>query len=76
MGRLEIRILGGLPVTRPGIAIVGFGSDLVRALLAFLTPQTNLPHRRAALAAVLWRDQALGEEFLPAQLRTSVKAHA
>lgn len=76
IGPLEIRTLGGFPVRRPGAANVGFESDLVRALLAFPTLKADQPHRRAALAALLWPDQAPSEEFFPAQCQTWVKAYA
>ena len=36
--------------------INAFGSDKTRALLAYIATENNHPHRRAALAAMLWPD--------------------
>jgi hypothetical protein len=76
MERLEIRLLEGSPVARPGVANVGCESDLVRALPSYLTLKANRPDRRAVLAALVWPDQAPGDESFCAQHQTRVETYA
>jgi hypothetical protein len=76
MGRLEIRLLGGSPVARPGVAIVGFESDPVRALPSFPTLKADRPDRRAVLAALVRPDQAPGDKSFRAQHQTRVETYA
>ena len=55
MARLSITLFGPLKVTLDGEA-VGFESDKVRALLAYLVVESEGPHRREKLAGLLWPD--------------------
>jgi DNA-binding SARP family transcriptional activator len=55
--RLQSRFLGPLQVTLDGKTITAFGSDKMRALLAYLVIEAGQPHRREALAALLWPEQ-------------------
>lgn len=50
---LEIRLLGGLQIEQQGLAVAGFMSSKVPALLAYLAV-TGRPHQRDALAGLLW----------------------
>jgi hypothetical protein len=54
VARLSIRLLGSFQVTLDGEAAVGFRSDKVRALLAYLCVELEAPHRREKLAGLLW----------------------
>ena len=54
MHRLSIRLLGSFQVMRDGKTAVGFDSDKVRALLAYLVVEAACPHRREVLAGLLW----------------------
>ncbi|MFQ5341662.1 MAG: BTAD domain-containing putative transcriptional regulator [Anaerolineae bacterium] len=54
MGHLAIRLLGPLHVTLDGNPVTAFESDKVRALLAYLVVESSRPHRREALAGLLW----------------------
>jgi WD40 repeat protein/DNA-binding SARP family transcriptional activator len=47
-------LLGPFQVTRDGQPLTGFISDKVRALLVYLVVETERPHRREALAGLLW----------------------
>src|SRR5690242_12276628 len=57
MAQLRAYFLGPLQVTRDDQHVTGFESDKMRALLAYLLIETDRPHRREALAALLWPDQ-------------------
>ena len=50
---LQIRLLGGLHISQGAVALTGFVSNKIPALLAYLAV-TRRPHQRAALAALLW----------------------
>lgn len=56
MRYLALTFLGGFHVTLDEVTITNFGSDKARALLAYLALENNRPHRRTALAAMLWPD--------------------
>ncbi len=50
-------MLGPLEVALDGVPVSDFGTDKVRALLAYLAVETDRPHRRESLAGLLWPDQ-------------------
>ena len=54
MASLAIRLLGPLQVTINGEPVTEFYSDKVRAFLAYLAAESGHPHRREALAGLLW----------------------
>jgi DNA-binding SARP family transcriptional activator len=56
MGRLVLRLFGGLEATLDGALITAFESAKVRALLAYLSAEADRPQRREALAGLLWPD--------------------
>jgi multiple sugar transport system substrate-binding protein len=56
MARLSICLLGSLQVTLGEEPVTGFESDKVRALLAYLAAESDQPHRRETLSALLWPD--------------------
>ena len=51
---LSVRLLGPFQVTLDERPVTGFRSDKVRALLAYLVAEADRPHRREALAGLLW----------------------
>jgi len=51
---LRINLLGPIQITVGGEPATGFDSDKVRALLAYLVFEAGRPHRREALAGLLW----------------------
>lgn len=57
MSRLGIALLGPMLVTRDNRPVTGFEYDKVRALLAYLALEADRPHRREALAGLLWPEQ-------------------
>jgi DNA-binding SARP family transcriptional activator len=54
MTRLELALLGGFHAALDGVPISGFDSDKTRALLVYLVVEAAYPHRREALARLLW----------------------
>ena len=52
-----LRLFGAMELALDGIPVVRFHSDKVRALLGFLATDSDRPHSRAALAALLWPEQ-------------------
>ena len=58
MARLSINLLGPFQVTLNEAPVIGFRSDKVRALLAYLAMEAGRPHRRESLAGLLWPDMS------------------
>ncbi|MGD2049793.1 MAG: BTAD domain-containing putative transcriptional regulator, partial [Chloroflexota bacterium] len=54
MAQLNISLLGTFQVTLDGRPQSAFETDKTRALLAYLVVESNRPHRREALATMLW----------------------
>lgn len=54
MRHLSLTFFGGFCVTLDGEPVNNFGSDKVRALLAYLAIESGHPHRRAALYTLFW----------------------
>jgi DNA-binding SARP family transcriptional activator len=54
MAQLNISLLGTFQVMLGGRPQSAFETDKTRALLAFLAVESNRPHRREALATMLW----------------------
>jgi predicted ATPase len=57
MARLALFLFGPLHVTLDGQPANGFESAKVRALLIYLAVEADRPHRRSALAGLLWPEQ-------------------
>ncbi len=56
MASLRVNLFGPFEVSLDGQAVIGFDSDKVRALLAYLVVEADQPHRREKLAGLLWPD--------------------
>jgi WD40 repeat protein/DNA-binding SARP family transcriptional activator len=54
MATLSLSLLGTLQITLGEQPVTDLKSDKVRALLAYLAVEADRPHRREALAALLW----------------------
>lgn len=54
MRHLSLTFFGGFCVTLDGEPVNNFGSDKVRALLAYLAVENGRPHRRATLYTLFW----------------------
>jgi DNA-binding SARP family transcriptional activator len=54
MTHITISLFGSFQVRLGEIQVTSFRSDKVRALLAYLAVEANQPHRRDALAGLLW----------------------
>jgi len=70
MARLELSFLGPFEVTLDGEPVTGFVTDKVRALLTYLAVEGHQPHRREALAGLLWSDYADSDAL--ASMRQSI----
>jgi DNA-binding SARP family transcriptional activator len=57
MARLSLSFLGTFEVVLAGQPVTAFEYDKVRALLAYLSVEADRPHRRQALAGLLWPEQ-------------------
>src|SRR3954471_6663113 len=57
MSRLQCHFLGPFQITLDGKPAPAFRFDKIRALLAYLVIESDLPHRREALAALLWPEE-------------------
>jgi DNA-binding SARP family transcriptional activator len=55
---LHLILLGAFQATLDGQPVVGFESNKVRALLAYLAMEANRPHPRATLAGLLWPERS------------------
>ncbi len=60
MSRLSLSLLGAFHASLDGEPITSFESAMVRALLAYLAVESDRPHRRETLAALLWPEQPEG----------------
>ncbi len=67
MPHMSVRVLGPFQVSLDGEPVSGFASDKVRALLAYLILSPDRPHRREALAGLLW------PEFPERSARTNLR---
>jgi DNA-binding SARP family transcriptional activator len=56
--RLSLSLLGSFQVQSDGELLTQFEYDKVRALLAYLVVERDVPHRRDALTGLLWPDQS------------------
>jgi WD40 repeat protein/DNA-binding SARP family transcriptional activator len=70
MPNLSILLLGPFQATLDGAPVTGFVSDKARALLAYLAVEADQPHRREALAGLLWPD--VPEQSARTSLRTAL----
>ena len=58
MAHLALSFLGGFQVVLDGHPVTEFKSNKVRALLAYLAVEADRPHRREALAGLLWPERS------------------
>jgi DNA-binding SARP family transcriptional activator/predicted ATPase len=56
MAKLSLSFLGPFTIRLGNKPVTQFQSDKVRALLAYLAVEADMPHRRSALAGLLWPD--------------------
>jgi DNA-binding SARP family transcriptional activator len=57
MAHLSLALLGPLQIRLDGAPVTALESDKVRALLAYLALEAEQPHRRDALAGLLWPER-------------------
>ena len=57
MAHLSLALLGPVQIQLDGAPVTAFESDKGRALLAYLALEAGRPHRRAALAGLLWPER-------------------
>jgi predicted ATPase/DNA-binding SARP family transcriptional activator/Tfp pilus assembly protein PilF len=57
MRRLRLAFLGSFQVELDNAPVTAFATDLARALLVYLAVEADRPHRREALAGLLWPDR-------------------
>ena len=81
MARLTLSFLGCFQVCLDDRPVTDFKSDKVRALLAYLVIEADRPHRREALAGLLWpdrtdRDALSNLRYALASLRRTLGDHA
>jgi adenylate cyclase len=72
MAHLAIRLLGPLEVSVEGEPVTHFETLKTRALLAYLAAEADRPHRREALAEMLWPDREEGAAL--ANLRHTLRS--
>ncbi|HSR35406.1 MAG TPA: BTAD domain-containing putative transcriptional regulator, partial [Anaerolineae bacterium] len=70
MAVLSIRLFGPFEVELDGEPVTGFATDKARALLAYLAVEADRPHRREALAGLLWPE--VPEPSARGSLRTAL----
>jgi WD40 repeat protein/DNA-binding SARP family transcriptional activator len=70
MAALSIRLFGPFEVELDGEPVTGFATDKARALLAYLAVEADRPHRREALAGLLWPE--VPEASARGSLRTAL----
>ena len=57
MPHLQLTLLGAFQATLDGEPVVGFESNKIRALLAYLAVEADRPHPRTTLACLLWPER-------------------
>ena len=70
MSQLSISLLGSYQIFQDSTSVTDFGSNKVRALLAYLAVESDFPHRRDTLAALLWPESS--QEAALSSLRTAL----
>ena len=80
MPRLTLSFLGCFQVCLDDRPVTDFKSNKVRALLAYLAVEADRPHRREALAGLLWpdwpdRDALSNLRYALASLRRTIGDH-
>ncbi|NPV07352.1 MAG: DUF2791 family P-loop domain-containing protein [Anaerolineae bacterium] len=78
--RLELSLLGSFRAYLDDAPVTGFPSDKARALLAYLALESDRPHRREALAEMLWPDRSTADGLgnlrsLLSRLRQAITDH-
>ena len=72
--RLSLSLLGPFKAVLEGHLVTEFESDKVRALLAYLAVESDRPHRRETLSALLWPERT--DQAASANLRNALAAAA